>query len=42
MSMYGEYDPDAEATAIGGEGTGVDDVTIQFPDDQEAGGGTDE
>ncbi len=41
MSMYREYDPDAEATAVGGEGGG-DDVTIQFPDGQEAGGGTDE
>ncbi len=42
MSMYREYDPDAEATAVGGEGAAGDDVTIQFPDDQEAGGGTDE
>lgn len=40
MSMYMEYDPDAEATAVGGEAGVADDVTIQFPDDDTS--GTDE
>lgn len=31
MSIYGEFDPDAQTTDVGGD---EDDVTIQFPENE--------